>query len=394
MRYKFYLLFALHLALSLAFVFLAFPLLGEATSGLDPDGYGAAGLSWWQTGRFEPINRAPLYPGFVALVSWLAGGYQLAAIQVGQCLLSAFGILILYAIFRRTLIDERTAWVAGLACAVYPMTLWYIPRLWTETFLTFGLALFTLSLVALIQQPTSLRAVLAGCAAGFIALSKGIALAFLPSGVVIIGVGLRSQRLKLGMIFALAALAWVLPWTVRNWNLTGAFLPIHTDGGYNSFLGNGFTRHFWEAPGSYVELKRLTVEDMDAVYRQSGAQPEDPVEVDRVLLRAGLAEIIADPLLVVRKVITGAVTFWYLAGDWSKSLLTGALQIPVLLAALPGTWLAFKERRRSRLLLVPVLGIFGVSVAVFSFARLSAPVMPYMIALAVEGLFGRRQLAD
>lgn len=386
----------MHLALSLVFVFLAFPRLGETTSGLDPDGYGAAGLNWFQTGRFEPINRAPLYPGFVALVSWLTGGYHLAVIQAAQCLLSAFGILILFAIFRCTLINERIAWIAGLACAVYPMTLWYIPRLWTETFLTFGLALFTLSLVALVQRPTVLRAALAGCAAGFIALSKGIALVFLPIGLVVIGMGLRSQRLKLGVIFALAALAWILPWTVRNWNLTGTFLPIHTDGGYNFYLGNGFTRHFWEAPGSYVDLKRLTVEDINARYRQSGVQPDDPLQVDRVLLQAGLAEIIADPLLAVRKVITGAATFWYLAGDRSKSLLTGALQIPLLLAALPGIRLAVKDLRKSRLLLMPIIGILGVSMIVFSFARLSAPVMPYVIALAVEGWLGRRKerLAD
>jgi 4-amino-4-deoxy-L-arabinose transferase-like glycosyltransferase len=369
---------------------MVFPRLGDATSGLDPDGYGSAGLTWYSTGRFEYINKAPLYPGFVALVSWLAGGYSIPAVQVGQALLSALSCLVLYAIFRRTLGNVLTARLAGLACAVFPMTIWYIPRLWTETFLTLALALLTLAFVMLAQKPGWGRALLAGAAVGAAALSKGIALAFLPLELVVLAWLAWRRRwpnpLGLLLAFTLAALAFVGPWTYRNYQLTGGFLPIHTDGGYNFYLGNGFARHFGEAPGSYVQLKALTVQDMEADYARMGGQPSDPVQDDRLLLRLGLEQIGSDLLLLPRKLVLGALMFWYLAGDTAKSLFTGAVQIPVLVVGLLGLWRGWKKRDDSLYLLLPVIGIMGVSMLVFSFARLAAPVMPYVIAWAVKYL--------
>ena len=67
-----------------------------ATSGIDPDGYGEAGQVWYATGRFQALDKAPLYPAFLACIAWLTGGYDPRTVQVAQSLLWALTVVILY----------------------------------------------------------------------------------------------------------------------------------------------------------------------------------------------------------------------------------------------------------------------------------------------------------
>ena len=64
---------------------------------LDPDGYGTAGRMLYESGRYDLIEKAPLYPGFIAFVSLLSRGYNPHAIQVAQCVLAAMNCVLLYA---------------------------------------------------------------------------------------------------------------------------------------------------------------------------------------------------------------------------------------------------------------------------------------------------------
>lgn len=410
-------LLALNLAAGLAFCFTIFPYLAGATTGLDPDGYGGAGRMLYETGQFDSIEKAPLYPAFVALISLLTGGYRVWTIQAAQCLVAALTCVLLYVVFRQTLGEPMARW-AGLACALYPMLVWYTPRLWTETLLTFVLAGFTLALVNLLRTPTTLRALLCGAMGGVVALSKGIALVFVPLTLLVLllrstnmwgklptcptsqhgfvvegvpagqGIYSREKAWRWVLLFTLAAAALIAPWTWRNWTLTGEFLPVHANGGYNFYLGNGFACHWLQAPFSYVDLKAMTMQDAQNLYHSLGIPaPTDPLAQDRVLLRAALADMGEHPLLVPQKLAVQSLTFWYLAADTSKSVLTGALQFPVALAALSGGARALRRRSWALALLAPVIGIMAVSVAVFAFARLSATIMPYLIGLAVYGLW-------
>jgi 4-amino-4-deoxy-L-arabinose transferase-like glycosyltransferase len=388
LRLQALMLFSSGLLASLLFCWLIFPLLGETSSGIDPDGYGSAGQVWYASGQFRAIDKAPLYPAFIALLAWLTGGHRLWVVQVAQCLLWALTVVILFAIFRRTLTeDDRLPFVAGLVCALFPTALWYTPRLWTETFLTFGIALYTLSLIALLQQPGALQALLCGLAAGFVALSKGIALIFTPLTLLVLVIYFRRSAWRWVVLFSLAALLWILPWSWRNWQATRALLPIHIDSGYNAYLGNGFTRHWHEAPFSYVELKARTMQDLEQAYPEPAVIPVEPVQRDRWLLRIALNEMIETPSLLLRKVLIQSLTFWYLAADFPKSALVGGLQMPLALLAIAGVRRGWRSRSWALSLMIPVCGVIGVSVLVLAFARLSSTIVPYCLGLAFYGLW-------
>jgi hypothetical protein len=380
-------LFGAGLLASLFFCLAVFPLLGETTSGIDPDGYGNAGQVLYTTGRFPAVDKAPLYPAFIAFVATLTSGHRLWTVQLAQCLLWGLTVVLLYAVFRRTMTeDSRMAFFASLICAIYPIGLWYTPRLWTETFLTFGIALYTLALVALLQEPGALRAILCGLAAGFVALSKGIGLVFFPITLAALWIVCRSGFWRWAVLVSLAALLWIAPWTWRNWKLTGAVIPIHLDSGYNFYLGNGFARHWRQAPFSYVELKALSLQDLQRDHPELAASTA-AVQCDRALLRVALLELIDEPMLIPRKLLIQSLTFWYLAADLPKSVLTGVLELPVLLLAVAGAWRGWRARSWVLSLLVPVLGVMGVSVMVFAFARLSATILPYCLGLGVYGIW-------
>jgi len=223
-------LFVLNLALSLTFCFVVFPeLMSSGATLLDPDGYGKAGKALYETGRFDSIEKAPLYPAFVAFVSYLVGGYEVWAVQVAQCLLAAFTCVLLYMLFRRTVEEHLARW-AGLACALCPMLIWYTPRLWTEAFLTFVLVGLILALAALLQCPTARRALLCGAMAGIAALSKGIALIFVLLIPVVVLLCFRGKAWRWLLLFGLSVTTLIVPWTWRNWRLVGDLLPIHTNG--------------------------------------------------------------------------------------------------------------------------------------------------------------------
>lgn len=378
-------LFFTSLCLAVLFSFALFPLLGETTSGLDPDGYGETGKILYETGRFQSITKAPLYPVFIALLSWLIDGYQIWIFQLAQCILFSLTSIVLYAIFQRTL-SPKNAKYAGLLCSVYPMSIWYIPRLWTETFLTLMIALLTLALINLLQKQTITNTLLCSLLVALTALTKGIAIVFIPLTLLVLLIRFRSKSFFTVVLFAVVGFALVAPWTWRNRQLTGRFMPIHATGGYNFYLGNGFSKYWLEAPFSYVELKDKTEEDMQGVQESTGFDLDDPLSIDDALMQAAVADIKHNPVLFIKKILVQSLTFWYLAASTSKSLFTGFLQIPIVLLAIPGFVRAVRFRSWALCLLIPITGIMGAAVLIFSFGRLSATIMPYMIGIVVYGL--------
>ena len=158
---------------------------------------------------------------------------------------------------------------------------------------------------------------------------------------------------------------------------------MHINLGLNVFIGNRFADDYTAAPLSYEALYREALTAVDDVLAPAEFERQSPAQ-DRQLLAAALAD---PPGLWLRKILVQSLTFWYLAGDPPKSLLTGALQLPLLAAAVWGT---FRNRDRQALLLwTPVMGIYTVGVGVFAFARLSAPALPYLIGIAAAGLLPR-----
>src|SRR5262245_56964439 len=121
------------LTASLAAVFFLIRQRGLDPDSIDPYSYGKIAHGFLEHG-FDKLTRhaAMLYPHLLAVIYWL-GGTDFVAILI-NCLFHVGTCLSVFALGRR-LFNARTGLIAGIACALHPMLLRYVPDLHTEDLL-------------------------------------------------------------------------------------------------------------------------------------------------------------------------------------------------------------------------------------------------------------------
>lgn len=192
------------------------------------DGYGHAFI--------RPTAQWP--PGYayvLAAVYWLVGVRPLA----GELLNAWFGALTVVVLFvlARRIFDRRVALVAAAVYAVMPGPILYTDVLISETLFTFVFAVFFL--VMAYARPTTRWAVLIGVVIGLGALIRGEALTWGLVPVVMWWkvVPLRTVALRTATV-GLAIVVVLTPWTIRNAQQMGAFVPLATNSSATLWVGH------------------------------------------------------------------------------------------------------------------------------------------------------------
>jgi 4-amino-4-deoxy-L-arabinose transferase-like glycosyltransferase len=134
-------------------------------------------------------------------------------------------------------------WPVGLLAAavlcVYLPLIYFGRLLMTETLYTFLL----IGALCLTPQPWEMRrmaALLCGAVFGLACLTRGILLGFAP--VLLLWSWLMGQPKRSGLVtatwIAIGILATITPWTIRNYYIHNAFIPIATKGSWNLYFYN------------------------------------------------------------------------------------------------------------------------------------------------------------
>ena len=391
---------AVALVASLLFTFILFPLIsGPMEVMLDPDDYGRLGLGIYNHGGLsyygdspEPtVQRGPVYPILVALSLYLGGGKHPQAIQLTQCLIMALIVLLAHDL-TRMLAGARAAGAAAFGCALFPSLIWYTPRLYIETPFTFLFTLVAWAALRLADRPTAWRAVGLGLALGLACLTKSTMLPFcllLPLGLAALKKG---PSLKTAALAGLISILVVVPWTVRNHNLTGRLIPVHVLAGFNLVVGDVFVDNWSNHPLSYAKLYDLAQERIHELRQQvqTGSYGwRNELKLEAAATELSLKRYRADPLFLLKKVAINALTFWYLGQTPLKSVVIGLEQACLLgLFILAGIRLLGQRGIRSRpgLLVGLTLLYYLAHLPIFAFGRLSVVLIPVMIAAAAAGL--------
>ncbi|GIW01784.1 phospholipid carrier-dependent glycosyltransferase [Roseiflexus sp.] len=259
------------------------------------------GRGWSFYDRYHWL-RAPLYPLFLAASWGLAGddgwpratrALHLAALP--NILLSVLSVSLAYALTAR-LVNRRAALLAALITA----TLWthatFASLYMSETLFT---VLFQIGLLGLVQagdrQPTAKRWLLiiaAGVALGLAALTRSLALLFLPIAAGWLAVHLHRQRsglrhrpatpLLAAVVLLASAGAVIAPWTIRNYQAYGGFILIETGLSYNLWVFN--------EPHEDRETIHRILENIS-----------NPVERANDATERGLERLREDPMIIARK---------------------------------------------------------------------------------------------
>ena len=203
----------------------------------------------------EAAFRAPMYPIFLAVIYFFFGlAHRFFFARLAQAAVNAMLAPMAYVLARR--VDpghERTARIAALIVALYPMLALYPLALATEN-LFFVLALGTVLLMlrgaqgnrttgggqpaaelGVWERPGVRWFILAGAVLGLGILTRSVLALFLPFAMFWIWKFARS--LRGAVLFAVAAAAVVFPWALRNSILAGRPAFVEISLGYNLYMG-------------------------------------------------------------------------------------------------------------------------------------------------------------
>jgi 4-amino-4-deoxy-L-arabinose transferase-like glycosyltransferase len=183
--------------------------------------------------------RPPGYPAFLAGLYSLFGASVRAA-TFAQALLGAATVLLIVAL-GWILIGWHESVVAGFIAAIYPSLTWLSRLLLSENLALF-LIVASLCLAAIVlRSPRVWLAALLGIVLGFSLLVRGANLLFaivLLAGV-IVALARGNTNWKRIATIAFVAIAAItvtmLPWTVRNYRVFGAFVPVATQDGFGLY---------------------------------------------------------------------------------------------------------------------------------------------------------------
>jgi len=353
--------------------------------------------------------QAPLYPYFLGCI-YAVFGHDLWLVRVVQMALGSASCVLLAAA-GRAFFTRNVGYVSGLVLAVYAPALFFdglVQKATLDLFLTTSLLFF----LGKIEGAGGRRFfVLAGAALGALALTRENALIWLPC---LLGWLLwraprsewrQAARQQLAP-FALGVALILAPVVARNFAVGGEFFLTTSQFGQNFYIGNHA-----HADGTYQSLRfghggaRFERQDAIDLAEAAAGHSLSPAEVSHYWASRAWSFIEESPgewlALLTKK--------WFLVWNArelpdSDEPLVYADQAPLFAAlshlvsfasvcplSFAGAVLAFRERRRTRILHVLMVSLAASTALFFVFARYRYPLLPMLILFAVFGIFRARE---
>jgi 4-amino-4-deoxy-L-arabinose transferase-like glycosyltransferase len=325
------------------------------------------------------VFHPPLYLYFVGVPFALFG--TLEAVKYAQCLAGALLVPALGLAGRRAF-GERAGLVAAGAAAFYPELVWFASHFWAETVFTVLLWWAVERLLAADGEAGGKAALASGLLWGLAVLTRETVLYFLPLAALWLAWRRAGGTRRAAMLLATAALV-VLPWTLRNWVVFDAFVPVSTSGALNLWQGN----------------TRLSRQE---VYEEYWAVHGRIAKYEHARRRAVAAILERQPLWIFEKLRDEMPAFWAAHGQPVVHLERGAygvvarpvallavavVLVPYLAAlALFVVGVAALPRHRAAVLLLGFLLFYVLlHVVAHGYPRYRLPAMPAVFLLAAHG---------
>ena len=321
--------------------------------------------------------RAPLYPVFLATIYAIIDDSH-AAVRLVQACLGAATVALLYLLTWR--LQPSAAAIAGWLAALYEPLVASTNEVMTEV-------LFTALLVAGVTAAIEARhrsgwywPPAAGLLLGLAALTRPVGLLAVPAIIAVAACedlpARRAWRRWLPFTGSLSAgvVVAMLPWTIRNASVFGAFIPISTHGGFIVARSNADTPD-WRVPHGW------------RIDQQTFDEFPDEIERDRRWMTEGMDWIAEHPADWLRLGGERFLRFWYVfRPDYNAAFV---VVIPFLLA---GLWQAGARPGFRHLSAVSGLSITVFCLILYGSTRFRLPLEPFfLVFVAVAVVAGWRR---
>lgn len=387
----------LGLGMSLLFCFVIFPGASESQYiPVDPDRHGDLAYGLLQYGSFsyypetEPsVERGPLYPAFIAVLLWASHDWWPYVIQLAQAFIMAGMCVVVFWTSERLWSRPVAVLTAGI-CAVHPVAIWYTGRVWIETMSMFLFTAIIAGTLYFTLKPNAKRAVLLGGILGAAPLCKSV---FLPYVFLVpfLMWMLKKDRGRLGLaaVAMLCAIVVIAPWTIRNWKLTGRFIPVHARMGYNLEIGDEFVKHIRMSPWAIYRIWYPVSATADAKARampQEVPRWQQELWLDSELMKVSLDRYRRHPAFLLKKIVVNAWLFWVLGVTPTKTAAIGSMMLLLVLFTIISTVVVWKRGQMRTIMgvhLTFILVYYGMHLPVEAIARYSVVLVPAMIMYGV-----------
>jgi 4-amino-4-deoxy-L-arabinose transferase-like glycosyltransferase len=388
--------FVLAITAGLVFTFFIFPRIQQSLSlVVDPDRFGELGISFYQGEGFQysnptapAIDKGPMYPYFIATIYTVAGRADVSAVQIAQAVLHGLTGVFIFLIGKKYF-TYKTALRSQLLCAIHPILLWFIPRLWIESLFIFLVTLALWAFLLLFEKQTIYRSVVTAIILGITILTKSVLLLFPLVLFIVIMIKNGRSSLKYASIFLVVSYLCVLPWTIRNYRLTHEVIPVQTTLGMNLIQGNIVGEKWTDEKLSSIKLWTDGMSRTDSILHGTGHIATDP-KGDKIVANVALDNYQHHPLDYMKRSGINFLTFWYLGETDLKSIVLLILQVPLLIFAMFG----LVKGRKTKIPLAPIVTFLIYFVLVYAMiygiGRFSAPLVPVLMLFAISAMSGKK----
>lgn len=355
----------------------------------------------------ETMLREPGYPLFLAGVFSLLG-YSIEAARAANLLLAGLAAVLLWLLARRIAPDPLVGAVAVALFLLHPAMLVAEARGGVEVLFIAAVLGFLLLLYRALDADRAMLFLASGLTLGVAIMIRSTPLLFplvlTPCLLLAAPAGTRIRRLGQCTLLALGAAAVMSPWIVRNYALSGHFVPTATVQGVAAQEGQ-YTCERMPPGQRFQALQREAAAQRNARaaalgvpfkpgYYQYFYSAADEHAFNRALMSDTLEHYRSRPGLLARCAGMNLLNFWFLGKNALATGLNIALQLPLLALAVAGALLLHRRYGAAAWVLPALLVAYvvGVHAPVIAHARHSVPLLPLLSLFAAVTLVtaGRR----
>ncbi len=331
-------------------------------------------------------SRPPVYP-FLLAVTYFFFGHHYHPIRLFQSLLDSLSIVFLFFINRR-FFSRRVCFLAALFCTFHPILVFYCGNILTETTSLFLLSGVILVCLRAAEKESVGWEALGGILFGLLLLTKSSLLPVFPF-MAIWMLGIRrikvNKRLKLLATFTLCTALVIAPWSIRNYRIHHAFIPLTTSSGTSLWDANN--PKALEAP-EVIGLQADWIM-VGNVFKEEGGKKIrlSEVEGDRYLVKRAFA--FQKSLLLDRPGTFLLRLFRKFLAAWSFH--PGQHPVEYLLfflaytLALGGWILSLRQRPKPLLHYFLILQYLLTALVYYGRAKYRVPIEPYVMVFTALG---------
>jgi 4-amino-4-deoxy-L-arabinose transferase-like glycosyltransferase len=380
-----------------------------------PDGYGLIAANWANGNGYRMFSDTGLTmlrsPGFIMILAsifWLFGK-SLFAVQSLQLLMSYVTAAIIFYLAKRLFNSNLISLLASFIFLFHPAVLIAESRGGIESTLMLYFTACVAFSYRLMDNPKWQNFFYFGILFGWTVLVKSVVALYFPA-LTAVALMQRPKGLSISTLllrFFVAGLISVLiqvPWIIRNYEISGEFVPTMSVSGLALFQGMYMVKNAESEKDSWLLLEEAKNEQFKLadnmklrMHKNMFPQfdsPRDEINFYNQLKRLAMIEYMESPGLVWKAIKHNSWAFWFQGRTQKATMLNFIVVAPMLILMVWGAKLAITKTHDAWLLLIAIFAYIAPHLLILAMARYHIIIMPLIsifVAVSVAHIWGLLQ---